>query len=199
MAVPSRVSVLILYTNAESGAYSRDSSQCPQRCPYIFTTIHHRISHDFIESRNCVPMAFTADNPSCPNIITAVLLLYILSVDPFFPPDLCLYKRRKSSTRYNIICCVSKHTGTYYCCTVDPFSPSRLIPAQTSVKSEMNTVQYHPLCPNIVTAVLLLYIVWTGFYPLDLCLSMCKECIVPGTISYVVFKKKLARITALCK
>ena len=62
------------------------------------------------------------------------------------------------------------------------------MPAQTSVKSEMNTVQYHPLCPNIVTAVLLLYILWTDFYPLDLCLSMCKEFIVHGTISYVVFQ-----------
>ena len=61
--------------------------------------------------------------------------------------------------------------------------------AQTSVKSEMNTVQYHPLCPNIVTPVLLLYILWTGFYPPDLCLSMCKEFIVhDGTISYVVFQ-----------
>ena len=77
LAVPSRVSLLILYTNAESGAYSRDSSQCPQWCPNIFTTIHHRVSHDFIGSRNCVPMAFTAESPLCPNIITAVLLLYI--------------------------------------------------------------------------------------------------------------------------
>ena len=62
------------------------------------------------------------------------------------------------------------------------------MPAPTSVKSEMNTVQYHPLCPNIVSAVLLLYIVWTGFYPPDLCLSMYKEFIVHGTISYVVFQ-----------
>ena len=62
------------------------------------------------------------------------------------------------------------------------------MPAQTSVKSEMDTVQYHPLCPNIVTAVLLLYILWTGFYPHDLCLLMCKEYIVHGTISYVVFQ-----------
>ena len=65
------------------------------------------------------------------------------------------------------------------------------MPAQTSVKSEMNTVQYHPLCPNIIiTAVLLLYILWTGFTSPDLCLSMCKECIVHGTISYVVFRRK---------
>ena len=62
------------------------------------------------------------------------------------------------------------------------------MPAQTSAKSEMNTVQYHPLCPNIVTPVLLLYIPWTGFYPRDLCLSMCKELIVHGTIPYVVFQ-----------
>ena len=62
------------------------------------------------------------------------------------------------------------------------------MPAQTSVKSEMNSVQHHPLCPNIATAVLLLYILWTCFYPPppDLCLSMCKEFIVHGTISYVV-------------
>ena len=62
------------------------------------------------------------------------------------------------------------------------------MPAQTSVKSEMNTVQYHPLCPNIVTAVLLLNILWTGFYPPYLCLSMRKEFIVHGTISYVVLQ-----------
>ena len=85
LAVPSRVSLLILYTNAESGAYSRDCSQCPQRCPHIFTIIHHRASHNFIGPRNCVPMAFTAESPLCPNIITAVLLLYILWTR-FFPP-----------------------------------------------------------------------------------------------------------------
>ena len=62
------------------------------------------------------------------------------------------------------------------------------MPAQISVKSEMNTVQYHPLCPNTVTAVLLLYILWTGFYPPDLCLSMSKEYTVHGTISYDVFQ-----------
>ena len=75
LAVSSRVSLLILYTNAESGAYSRGSSRCPRR-PYIFTTINHRVSHDFSGSRNCVPMACTAESPLCPNIITAVLLLY---------------------------------------------------------------------------------------------------------------------------
>ena len=52
----------------------------------------------------------------------------------------------------------------------------------------MNTVQYYPLYPNIVTAVLLLYILWTVFFPPDLCLSMCKEFSVHGTISYVVFQ-----------
>ena len=113
LAVPSRLSLLIIYTNAKSGAYSRDSSQCPQ-CPCIFTTMHHQVSDDFIESRNCVPMAFTPESPLCPNTITAVLLLYILWTR-FFPPTyVCT----------SIICCVSKHTGSYYCCTVDPSSPS---------------------------------------------------------------------------
>ena len=106
-------------------------------------------------------------------------------MDPFFPPDLCLYKRRKISVHGAISYVVS---GSCYCCTVDLFSPSRLMPAQPNVKNEMKTVQYHPLCPNIVTAGLLLYILWTGFYPADLCLSMCKEFIVHGTISYVVFQ-----------
>ena len=30
------------------------------------------------------------------------------------------------------MCCVSKHTGSYYCCIVDPFSPSRLLSVQDS-------------------------------------------------------------------
>ena len=108
LAVPSSVSLLILYTNAESGAYSRNSSQCLQRCPYIFTTIHHRVSHDFIGSRNCVPMAFTAKSPFCPNIITAVQ-----TVDPFPPPDLCLYKRRKFSAHGTVCMYVCMHVCMY--------------------------------------------------------------------------------------
>ena len=34
-AVPSRVSLLILHTQAESGAYLRDSSRVPRRRPFI--------------------------------------------------------------------------------------------------------------------------------------------------------------------
>ena len=30
---------------------------------FIQTAIHHRLSPEFIGSRNCVPMAFTADSP----------------------------------------------------------------------------------------------------------------------------------------
>ena len=63
------------------------------------------------------------------------------------------------------------------------------MPVQASVKSEMNTVQYHPLRPNVVTAILLLHILWTGFSPPpDLCLSMCKKFSAHGTTSYVVFQ-----------
>ena len=62
-AVPSRVSLLILHTQAESGAYSRDSSRFPRRRPFIRTAIRHRVSPDFIGSRNCVPMALTAESP----------------------------------------------------------------------------------------------------------------------------------------
>ena len=91
LAVPSRVSWFILCTNAESGAYSRDSSQCPQRCPYRFTTIHHRVSHDFIGSHNCVPMAFTAES-SFVSKHNHCCTAAVNTVDPFFSPDLCLYK-----------------------------------------------------------------------------------------------------------
>ena len=64
LTVPSLVSLLILYTNAESGAYSRYSSRIPRRRPYIFASnTHHRVSPEFIGSRNCVPIAFTAEIP----------------------------------------------------------------------------------------------------------------------------------------
>ena len=51
-----------LDTQVESGAYLRDSSRVPRRRPYE-TAIRHRVSPEFIGSRNCVPMAFTAENP----------------------------------------------------------------------------------------------------------------------------------------
>ena len=54
-----------LYTQAESGAYLRDSSRVPRRRPFIYETaiIRHRVGPEFIGSRNCVPMAFTAESP----------------------------------------------------------------------------------------------------------------------------------------
>ena len=41
-----------LHTQAESGAYLRDSSRVPRRCRYE-TAIRHRVSPEFIGSRNC--------------------------------------------------------------------------------------------------------------------------------------------------
>ena len=53
-AVPSRVSLLILHTYAESKAYSpRDSSRFPR--PFVFMTNRHRVSPKLIGSRSCVP------------------------------------------------------------------------------------------------------------------------------------------------
>ena len=52
-----------LHTQAESGAYLRDCSRVPRRRPYE-TAIRHRVSPEFIGSRNCVPMAFTAESPT---------------------------------------------------------------------------------------------------------------------------------------
>ena len=51
-----------LHTQAESGAYLRDSSRVLRRRPYE-TAIRHRVSPEFIGSRNCVPMAFAAESP----------------------------------------------------------------------------------------------------------------------------------------
>ena len=39
-AVPSRVSLLILRTQDESGAYSRHSPRFPRRCPFIYLNRH---------------------------------------------------------------------------------------------------------------------------------------------------------------
>ena len=52
-----------LHTQAESVAYLRDSSRVPRRRPFYETAIRHRVSSEFIGSRNCVPMVFTAESP----------------------------------------------------------------------------------------------------------------------------------------
>ena len=54
-----------LHTQAEYGAYLRNSSRVPRQHPFIYikTAIRHRVSPEFIGSRNCVPMAFTAESP----------------------------------------------------------------------------------------------------------------------------------------
>ena len=41
---PSCVSLLILHTQAESGAYSRNSSRFQQQRPFIYTANRHRVS-----------------------------------------------------------------------------------------------------------------------------------------------------------
>ena len=40
LAVPSRVSLLILHVQAESGAYVRDSSRFPRRRPFMYLNLH---------------------------------------------------------------------------------------------------------------------------------------------------------------
>ena len=58
MAVPSRVSPLILQTQAESRPYSRDSSRFRGGVRIFIpsTVIRHGVGPDFIRLRNCVPM-----------------------------------------------------------------------------------------------------------------------------------------------
>ena len=60
LAVPSRVSLLILHTQAESGAYSRDCSRCPRQHPYIYF-FHTHYDTKYVQIQN---------------ISTIILLLY---------------------------------------------------------------------------------------------------------------------------
>ena len=54
-SVPSRVSLLILHTQAESGAYIRDSTPPSCYTVSIRTVImRHRVRREFIGSRNCI-------------------------------------------------------------------------------------------------------------------------------------------------
>ena len=55
-----------VHTQAEYGAYLRDSSRFPRRRTFIHLKppyIRHRVSPEFIGSRSCVPMVFTAEIP----------------------------------------------------------------------------------------------------------------------------------------
>ena len=90
LAVPSRVSLLILYTNAESGAYSRDSSRYPRWRSYIFTTIHHLV----ITTLSGHAIAYRWRSlPRVRCVQTLSLLYYCCTYcGPVFSPDLCLYK-----------------------------------------------------------------------------------------------------------
>ena len=64
-AVPSRVSLLISILRLNLVlTYGRFLLISAAGSIYLFkTVIRHRVSPEFIASRNCVPMAFTAENP----------------------------------------------------------------------------------------------------------------------------------------
>ena len=63
LAVLSRVSLLISILRLNLVlTYLRDSSQVPRRRPFIFLNRHTPSG----QSRNCVPMAFTAECPPVP-------------------------------------------------------------------------------------------------------------------------------------
>ena len=61
-AVPSSVSLLVLHTQAESSAYSRDSSRFPRRRPFIYLNGHTPSGQSRVHRVTCVPMAFTAES-----------------------------------------------------------------------------------------------------------------------------------------
>ena len=69
---------------------------------------------------------------------------------------------------------------------MDTFSPSDLY-ACTSIKSQVSTVQNHPLFVKTLSR--LYYCCTVDLFPPDLCLyNKCKEFSVHGTISSVVFQ-----------
>ena len=52
-----------LHTQAESGAYLRKFLPSSAAASIYETAIRQRVSPEFIGSRNCVPMVFTAESP----------------------------------------------------------------------------------------------------------------------------------------
>ena len=53
-----------LHTQAESGAYLRESSRVPRRRPFICLKRHTpRVSPELIGTCSCAPMAFAAESP----------------------------------------------------------------------------------------------------------------------------------------
>ena len=63
-AVLSLVSLLILHTRAESGAYSWDSSRFSAVASMVYLYREpHWVSQEFIRPRKYVPLAFTAECP----------------------------------------------------------------------------------------------------------------------------------------
>ena len=128
LAVPSRVSLLILHTQAESGAYSRDCSRCRRRRPYIFTATHHGVSPGFIGSRNCVPIAFAAESPLAQGQYTpqgssrngcrlCITMDQLLLCAPLFHTH---YWYKVSMFKYKILVLLLLY------CLMDTFSPSDL-------------------------------------------------------------------------
>ena len=64
LAVPSRVSLLISILRLDLMLTYEIPPEFRGGVHYLFkTTIRHRVSPEFIGSRNCPPMAFTAESP----------------------------------------------------------------------------------------------------------------------------------------
>ena len=62
-AVPSRVSPPVLHAQTDSGAYSHENPPAFRGGVYLCNTVNrHRVSSEFIRSRNCVSMAFVAES-----------------------------------------------------------------------------------------------------------------------------------------
>ena len=170
MAVPSRVSLLILYTNAESGVYSRYSSRVPRRRPYIFaSTTHHRASPEFIGSR-----ILCTDCVHCRESVgTGPVILKVVRVTGAAfasPRTKCYCAALFSHTRYWYTVCMFKLSGVYqnistavvYCCTVlwNRFPPPTFSLYTWKKFSAHGTVSSYVVFQNIVIIAALPRVRW---------------------------------------
>ena len=96
LAVPSLVSLLILYTNAESGAYSRYSSRVPRRRLYIFASTTHLSGHAIAYRLRSLPRvrwhrASSPQGSSSNGCCLCITMDQILVYSSLFPHPLLVY------------------------------------------------------------------------------------------------------------
>ena len=158
MAVPPRVSLLILHTQVESGAYSRDSSRCPRRRPFIYLIRHtpsgqsraYRVTQLRTDGVHCRKSAGTG--PAVLKVVRVTRAAFVSSWTNYYCASLFShthYWYKGSIFEYKIL------VHLLYC-FMDTFSPSDLC-LYKSKESSVHCTISSVVCQNIISSVLLLY------------------------------------------